>query len=111
MGTSPHAVDRDLLLLGDFNIPSLKSELFAILADTGFTMPACLAGVHGSDLAMNKRYDQLLVLPSCTAKFTGRGGALDFYTGGHRALYPRMTKTRFTYELSDHLPLWAELAA
>ena len=40
---------------------------------------------------------------------TGEGGALDFYASAHRVLYPRLNKREFTYEMSDHLPLWVEL--
>jgi hypothetical protein len=43
------------------------------------------------------------------ARFTGEGGALDFYAGSHRGLYPGLTKSEFTLEMSDHLPLWAEI--
>jgi hypothetical protein len=67
---------------------------------------------HGSNLAKNKRYDQILHLPKYARSFTNHGGVLDFYAGDHRALYPgqaEMTKTKFTYELSDHLPLWCQL--
>ena len=37
---------------------------------------------------------------------------LDFYTGGFGALFPgySLTKTEATYQLSDHLPLWIQLA-
>jgi hypothetical protein len=36
---------------------------------------------------------------------------LDFYAGDHQSLFPskRLTKTEFTYELSDHLPLWIQI--
>ncbi len=107
---SPNAVDRDLVLLGDFNIPSLKSSLFDAVTQTGFEMPKCLEGVHGTNLAANKRYDQLLVLPGGETRFTGTGGALNFVARGKSGLI-RVPKERFTFEVSDHLPLWAELAA
>jgi hypothetical protein len=36
---------------------------------------------------------------------------LDFWCGDHRVLYPgkAMSKQAFTYELSDHLPVWVEI--
>jgi hypothetical protein len=36
---------------------------------------------------------------------------LDFYSADHRPLFPskKLTKTEFTYELSDHLPLWIQI--
>ena len=66
---------------------------------------------HGSNLARNKRYDQILHYPTYTKSFTNRGGVLDFYAGGIEKLYPGagLSKNQFTYQLSDHLPLWAQL--
>jgi endonuclease/exonuclease/phosphatase family metal-dependent hydrolase len=96
----------DLFLVGDFNIPSLKSEAFQVLEARGITVPEALAGVFGTDLAQGKRYDQILV---SGGNFTEKGGGLDFYRGAHRALYPRLNKTKFTFQMSDHLPLWAEV--
>lgn len=34
---------------------------------------------------------------------------LDFYAGDHKVLFPELTKDEFTYQLSDHLPLWIEI--
>ena len=68
--------------------------------------------MFGTDLAQGKRYDQILAVPGKLVpapSFTGRGGAVDFYAGAHRVLYPRLNKTEFTFEMSDHLPLWVEL--
>jgi endonuclease/exonuclease/phosphatase family metal-dependent hydrolase len=99
-------------VVGDFNIPSTDSPLYAAITAKGLQMPAALLGEHGSNLAKNKRYDQILRLPKYAKSFTNHGGVLDFYAGDHRALYPgqaEMTKTKFTYELSDHLPLWCQL--
>lgn len=62
-------------------------------------------------MAANKRYDQILHLPALGERFTERAGVLDFFRGDYFPLFPgeRMTKEGFTRELSDHLPLWAEL--
>jgi endonuclease/exonuclease/phosphatase family metal-dependent hydrolase len=101
-----------VIVVGDFNIPSTESPLYAAITAEGLQMPAALLGEHGSNLAKNKRYDQILHLPKYARSFTNHGGVLDFYAGDHRALYPgqtEMTKTKFTYELSDHLPLWCQL--
>lgn len=113
LAKDPYARGRALVVLGDFNVPRLESPLYAALTKRGLEMPAALAGKHGSNLARNKRYDQILAAPGTGGMFTGAGGALDFYSGhgGIGALYPsRVDKREFTYELSDHLPLWAELA-
>lgn len=106
----PHARSNQLLVTGDFNIPTTTGPLFEALTRRGLLVPDVLAGVHGSNLAQSKRYDQILYAPAQGTRFTGRGGALDFYTGGIDALDPReVDEIAFTWELSDHLPLWAEL--
>jgi hypothetical protein len=38
-----------------------------------------------------------------------KGGVLDFYTGGTEKLFPDMEKDPFTYQMSDHLPLWTQI--
>lgn len=110
---SARSTPRDLLLVGDFNVPSLKSETFRVLEERGIAIPTALADVFGTDLAQGKRYDQILAVPQKPVvlheRFTGSGGALDFYAGAHRVLYRRLNKTEFTFEMSDHLPLWVEL--
>jgi hypothetical protein len=34
---------------------------------------------------------------------------LDFYQGDSEPLFPGLTKAKFTYQLSDHLPLWMQM--
>ncbi|MEZ4232417.1 MAG: endonuclease/exonuclease/phosphatase family protein [Polyangiaceae bacterium] len=103
--------DKDLIVLGDFNIPAEHSPLFDAITSRGLRMPEALLGQPGSNLARNKRYDQILHDPRFVKSFSGHAGVLDFYCGDHRPLYPRMpmTKRQFTYELSDHLPLWVQI--
>ena len=103
--------DKDIILMGDFNIPAVDDDLFRAITSKGLQMPAALRGKHGSNLEKNKRYDQILHYPVHTKSFTDHAGVLDFYGGDHRPLFPgvAMSKQEFTYELSDHLPLWAQL--
>lgn len=106
-----HVFDRDILLTGDFNIGKVEDEAYNAITGKGLRMPDALAGVHGSNLGRNKRYDQILHTPIHTNSFTDNGGVLDFYTGGIETLYPgeNLSKRQFTYELSDHLPLWIQI--
>ncbi len=103
--------DKDVLVMGDFNVPREDSDLFRAITSRGLKIAPGLLGEHGSNLARDKRYDQILHDPRFVKSFTGRGGVLDFYQGDHRPLFPgaRMTKREFTYELSDHLPLWTQI--
>ena len=114
-----HVVDNDIIVMGDFNIPKIDDPLYQAITSKGLSIADVLRGTdHGSNLAGNKHYDQILHYKRRTNTFTGRGGVLDFYTdpsnGDWRGLFPEneyaeMTKTRFTYEMSDHLPLWIQL--
>lgn len=110
----PDTVDEDIILLGDFNIPVVGDDLYKAITSQGLKMPAGLVGEHGSNLAKNKRYDQILHAPKETKAFTGRGGVVDFFgsNAGIKELYVTNTPTKrkFTYEMSDHLPLWVEVS-
>ena len=107
----PFFGDKDVIVMGDFNIPKEDSDLFRAITAKGFCIPPGLLGKHGTNLAKDKRYDQILHDPRFTRSFTDKGGVLDFYEGDHRPLYPgtKLTKQEFTYELSDHLPLWIQI--
>ncbi|HSB06145.1 MAG TPA: hypothetical protein VLK23_13220 [Thermodesulfobacteriota bacterium] len=71
--------DKDLIVMGDFNIPSLQSDLFNAITSRGFQIPTALAQSNfGTDLAKNKRYDQILHYPIYPENFTNEGGILDF---------------------------------
>jgi endonuclease/exonuclease/phosphatase family metal-dependent hydrolase len=107
-----NVVDKDIIVMGDFNIPKIDDELFRAVTSRGLRIPEALRGLeHGSNLARDKRYDQILHYPVHSRCFTDKAGVLDFYTGGIAGLYPGagLDRDRFTYELSDHLPLWVQL--
>ncbi len=105
--------DKDLIVMGDFNIPSRTDALFKAITKHGLQIPKALVGVQfGSNLEKDKRYDQILHQPIYPEHFTNAGGVLDFYVNeaGIKQLFPGgMTKEKFTYQLSDHLPLWLQI--
>jgi endonuclease/exonuclease/phosphatase family metal-dependent hydrolase len=105
--------DEDLIVLGDFNIPSQQDSLFKAITKHGLQIPRALVGVeHGSNLEKNKRYDQILHCAAYPDNFTNCGGVLDFFIdeNGIEGLFPGgMTKAQFTYQMSDHLPLWMQM--
>jgi endonuclease/exonuclease/phosphatase family metal-dependent hydrolase len=107
-----HVEDHDFIVVGDFNIPSLESPLYKALTSKGLKMPAALTKVKGSDLQQKRRYDQILHYSSGT--FKDFGGTVDFFADDWRALfpaadYPKMTPKEFTYQMSDHEPLWVQI--
>jgi len=76
----------------------------------GLQIPKALAADEfGTNLARNKRYDQILHMPRFAENFTNAGGVVDFYASDHKPLFPDLTKTEFTYQMSDHLPLWIQI--
>ena len=108
---SKHNVDDDIILLGDFNIPSFDSDLYKAISSRGLTAPSViLSEEHGTNLSKRNRYDQILHYP-IDDDFVNAGGVLDFYCDDHKPLFEGsdMTKKQFTYELSDHLPLWVQI--
>lgn len=106
-----HCEDRDIIVMGDFNIPRRDSPLFQALTSTGLVLPkALIKDEFGSNLARNKRYDQIMHFARYgDEEFTLGGGVLDFYASDHKPLYPDLTKQQFTYQMSDHLPLWIQI--
>ncbi len=106
--------DKDIIVMGDFNIASHRDETFKAVTSKGLRVPPPLMtpdGGFGSNLDKNKRYDQILQYPAHPKLYTGKAGIVDFYRGDHKPLFPgkSMTKQEFTYQLSDHLPLWLQL--
>lgn len=72
-----------------------------------------MAGLqHGSNLAKDKRYDQILHYPQFPATFSNAGGVLDFFIDdAHiKELFDAgMTRPEFINQMSDHLPLWMQV--
>ncbi len=92
----------------------MRGALYQAITSRGLKVPKGLLGLdHGSNLAKNKRYDQILVAPHFPDAMTGRAGVLDVYKSSFQPLYRGIatrTDIQLTYEISDHLPLWLELA-
>jgi hypothetical protein len=108
------SANEDIFLIGNYNIPNTDSDLFKAITSKGIKIPtAHLCNVFGSNLSNGKRYDQILHYPSNIESFTDIAGVLDFDRGGEclRECFPSnsMTKIEFTYQLSDHLPIWLQV--
>jgi endonuclease/exonuclease/phosphatase family metal-dependent hydrolase len=100
--------DKDLIIVGDFNIET--PEQFAALTGKGLQIPAALkAKSFGTNLAQDKRYDQILHFPGYPENFSNQAGVVDFYAGSSKELFPELDKTAFTFQMSDHLPLWMQI--
>ena len=100
--------DKDLIVVGDFNIET--PEQFAALTAKGLQMPTALKGKSfGTNLAQDKRYDQILIFPGYPENFSNQAGVVDFYAGSSKELFPDLDKAAFTFQMSDHLPLWMQI--
>ena len=108
------AIDKDIILVGDFNITSRRSKTFRAITKHGLKIPSALLKVPGTTLSQKRAYDQILHYPKYTTLAGDKGGVMDFYKNDWRSLfpeskYPKMTEGKFTRQLSDHLPLWISI--
>lgn len=106
-------VDKDIIVLGDFNTPSQAADdkFFAALTGHGLRVPDALAKAGDSNFLGGKRYDHILIDPRETKTFTDNGGVLRFASpSDFKDLLPDVaTAADFTYQLSDHFPVWAQI--
>ena len=110
-----YAPTKDVLALGDMNLPKLdKSDpIYRALTRKGLRPPDH-STIIGSNLNSDMHYDQIMFFPGDTAaNFTGAGGVVDFDGAVFRSLWNEDDVGRFQsyvrYYLSDHRPYWAEL--
>ena len=112
--------DRDLIVMGDFNIPKINDSLFNALTSCGLLIPEVLKElkvgdqiVLGSNLGKDARYDQILHMPSVAKRFSNKGGTLDFFLKDDRIkeLFPgeNLSREDFSFQLSDHFPVWVQI--
>ena len=111
---SKNVKDKDIIVMGDFNIPKVGDRLYKAITSKGLKAPKQLLATHGTNLAKNKRYDQIFYYPEQAQKVLD-GGAVDFYNGDIESLYPpskygSLSKAAYTFEMSDHLPIWIQLS-
>lgn len=120
---SPRSGTPDnLVLLGDFNVFAAGDATLKAITDAGFSIPKVLTDRRGSNIAKDKYYDQIAIWRGRRFDSTDRGGVLDYYEAVFRAedeaAYagnikpaksgkpPKYSEWK-TYQMSDHLVLWA----
>lgn len=109
---SKHCEDHDIILLGDLNTPKRDGMLYKALTAKGLRTPKSLQDAK-TNLSKTASFDQILHYSEFTDMYADVGGVLDF-TGDWRELYPTahfqgMKEGDFTYQMSDHLPLWVQI--
>ncbi len=114
---STYAFTRELVAMGDFNMP--KSEptdpIFKALTKLGLDVPEHSSQI-ASSIAEDANYDQIAFLPGTTKKwFHNVKGVFDF----DKVIFPKLWdngkgKKQFLaylrYYISDHRPMWAQLS-
>lgn len=111
---SKNAYVRDIIVLGDFNLPKVEPGdlIYSALRKRGLHRPLHSTRIY-SNLSHDKEYDQIMFFPGHTKQnFTGNMGIFDF----DGALFPDLWQTRtakqfksfLRYYISDHRILWAE---
>jgi len=113
---SRYAGARELIALGDFNMPKPRRDgsnaVLAALASGGLVIPPHSSEI-GSSIASDNHYDQVAMLPATTGEWLVRIGVFDYDT----VVFPDLWKSRgdavfkgyLRYYLSDHRPMWVEL--
>ena len=111
---SPYSYSRDIIVLGDFNLPKAEpgDPIYDALTKRGLHLPKHSTQI-GSTIETDNHYDQVAFFPGETAQeFTDNSGVFDFDSVLFRTLWEdRSTEEFFAYMryyMSDHRPLWAE---
>lgn len=114
---SKNSYTRDIIALGDFNLPKADSlnPVYRALTRRGLKLPAHSTQI-GSSIASDNHYDQVAFHPAETAgDFTGNAGVFDYdgaifadLWAGRPAKDHADFKAYIKYYISDHRPLWTE---
>lgn len=99
--------DPDIIVLGDFNIPGLRSKTFKALEQHGLTVPNKLRRFK-TNLKQNAHYDQIAYYQKNTDCEISKAGVINFYNAFFSSELTELEYESITFQLSDHLPLWAE---
>lgn len=115
--------DRDIILLGDMNVPAMESDdsTYKALIKFGFLPVDYTTKTGGSNLGNNKTYDQMAFAPGSIKYRIKNQGVFDFDKAVFARLWeklsqelsPKKTVSKFNahvkHHISDHRPLWVEM--
>lgn len=106
---------KDIIVLGDFNMPAAEKgdPIFDALTKKGLSIPEHGSKI-GSNLAGDMYYDQIAFFPGTASNVTGKVNVFDFDGGVFPKLWQKLDgdqkkfKSYLRYHLSDHRPIWCE---
>lgn len=114
---SSFSFTRELVALGDFNMP--KSEpgdpIYQALTKLGLELPQHSSQI-ASSISSDASYDQIAFLPETTQNcFTGLKGVFDYDAVIFPELWQNGTNAKdfkkyLRYYISDHRPMWVQLS-
>lgn len=114
---SPFSFTRELIALGDFNMPKCApgDPIYKALTKLGMELPEHSTQI-ASSISSDANYDQVAFLPETSQNFfTGLKGVFDF----DAVLFPDLWnngsneknyKAYLRYYFSDHRPMWVQLS-
>ena len=129
-----NAWDKDIVLLGDMDVPNMKNNEATIKAleqfswtavdlyeETGTARTERLTRIGGSNLGNDKTYDQIAFAPTALKNRIVSHGVFDFDAVVFASKWKQLARTRTGAKtvkafnpylrryLSDHRPIWVEL--
>ena len=129
-----NAWDKDIVLLGDMNIPNMSDNEATINAlekfswravdlykDSGLAQTESLTRIGGSNLGNDKTYDQIAFAPTSLRNRVVSHGVFDFDAAVFSSKWKRLVEDNthskavkafnryLRFYLSDHRPVWTEL--
>lgn len=106
---SKYAFSKNIITLGDFNIPKIEQgdQTYQALMQRGLMLPKHSTQIY-SNINNDKQYDQIAFLPSLKSKIT-QHGVFDFDAVIFSDLWESNVsdfKSYLKYYMSDHRPMW-----
>jgi endonuclease/exonuclease/phosphatase family metal-dependent hydrolase len=113
---SKYAGARELIAVGDFNMPKAHKDgtniVYSALTSRGLVTPTH-SGQIGSSIASDNHFDQVAVFPSTTKAWFVDVGVFDYDAVVFQHRWTVKGQEVFNgylrYYLSDHRPMWVEL--
>ena len=116
---SPYSFAREVVAIGDFNMPKPKKDggsvVYDALTSQGLVVPAHTSEI-GSSIATDNHYDQVAYFPSTSKNCVVDWGVFDYdkvaFSGLWHATDKKKQKTFYAYlryYMSDHRPMWVRL--
>jgi len=129
-----NAWDKDIILLGDMNVPNVEHNEATFKAleefswtsvdfynDTNMAQPESLSRIGGSNLGNDKTYDQIAFAPTALKNRISNYGVFDFDAAIFESKWSSLLKMHshskavkafnayLRHYVSDHRPIWVEL--